>query len=87
MGNCLGSRKPSGNRLDTGATPNAPPTAKPDADAARKMRLEAAENRQHQRETRGVQGSGGKLSKNLQAQNKLKPGQETENSVERVIWD
>lgn len=32
-----------------------------------------------------MQGSGGKLSKNLQAQNKLKPGQETENSVERVI--
>ncbi|CAM0137935.1 hypothetical protein VKS41_001155 [Umbelopsis sp. WA50703] len=86
MGNCLGSRKPSGNRLDSG--PANVPQANQDAAAARERRLAAAENRQQQQQNRGVQGAGGKLSKSLQAQKSLKPGQEQPpDSVERVIWD
>ncbi|KAH8553432.1 hypothetical protein BGW37DRAFT_485698 [Umbelopsis sp. PMI_123] len=89
MGNCLGSRKPAGNRLDDSAPDVArkPVNAQPDAATAREMRLAAAEGRQKKHENRGVQGSGGKLSQSLQAQSKLKPGQETEENVERIVWD
>ncbi|KAI8576046.1 hypothetical protein K450DRAFT_258633 [Umbelopsis ramanniana AG] len=88
MGNCLGSRKPSGNRLnEPGDVARTPAGPQPDAATAREMRLAAAEGRQKKQNNRGVQGSGGKLSQKLQAQSKLKPGQENEENVERIVWD
>jgi len=76
MGNCCSAEpevvKPQtyGSTDATASGATRPATAEED----RQARLEAAERRAQENQSRGVQAGGGKLARQLEEQQKIKPG-------------